>query len=110
MLFLKIEDFVDLKNQDLVKFDNPRFFCLFWKLRFLPVQRMFIFQEFLCKGLENNTRRVLRQTDDAMRNPNLKRLLSFFTIGKILNIVLHVTDKYKVLIIFHRNDEDKKKV
>lgn len=71
---------------------------------------MGIFQEFLCKGLENNTRRVLRQIDDAMRNPNLRRLLSFFTIGKILNIVLHVTDKYKVLIIFYRNDEDKKKV
>ncbi|XP_070167868.1 sensory neuron membrane protein 1-like isoform X3 [Polyergus mexicanus] len=57
---------------------------------------MGIFQEFLCKGLKNNTRRVLRQVDDAMRNPNLRRLLSCFTIGKILNIVLHVTDKYKI--------------
>lgn len=80
------------------------------EIEILASAKMGIFQEFLCKGLENNMRRVLRQTDDAMRNPNLRRLLSFFTIGKILNIVLHVTDKYKVLIIFYRNDEDKKKV
>ncbi|CAL1675564.1 unnamed protein product [Lasius platythorax] len=31
-----------------------------------------------------------------MRNPYLRRLLSFFTIGKIFNIVLHVNDKYKI--------------
>lgn len=67
------------------------------------MQRMGIFQEFLCKKfkLENNMRRVLRHIDDAMRNSNLRRLLSFFTIGKILNIVLHVTEGYKVLIIFY---------
>ncbi|KYN23106.1 Scavenger receptor class B member 1 [Trachymyrmex cornetzi] len=54
---------------------------------------MSIFQEIF-ERLGNNTR---RRVDNARRDPNLRRLLSFFTIGKILNIVLHVIDEYKVL-------------
>ncbi|XP_077281614.1 sensory neuron membrane protein 1-like isoform X1 [Temnothorax americanus] len=60
----------------------------------MSAQRMCAFQEIF-KRLENNARRVLYRIDDAMHNPNLRRLLSFFTIGKILNIVLHVIDEYK---------------
>lgn len=35
MLFLKIKYFVDFKNQDIVKFDNPRFFVCFLKIKIL---------------------------------------------------------------------------
>jgi len=63
----------------------------------MSAQRMRVSQEIFGR-LENNMRRALRRISDAMRNLNVRHLLSFFTIGKILNIVLHVIDRYKVPI------------
>ncbi|KAG5323823.1 SNMP1 protein, partial [Acromyrmex heyeri] len=68
---------------------------------------MSVFQEIF-ESLGNNARRVLRRTDNARRNPNLRHLLSFFTIGKILIIVLHVIDKYKVLTCSQNLSKDRK--
>lgn len=62
----------------------------------MSARRTSTFQEFFFKRLENHTRCALRRINDAMHNPNLRRLLSFFTFGKILNIVLHIIDEYKV--------------
>lgn len=57
------------------------------------------FPEFFSKRLENDVaRRALRRVNEAMRNPTLRRLLSFSIIGKILNVVLLAIDKHKVLI------------
>jgi len=65
----------------------------------MSAQRMRVPQENF-ERLENNTRRALRRISDAMRNLNVRHLLSFFAIGKILNIMLQVIDRYKVPVCY----------
>jgi len=64
----------------------------------MSAQRMRVSQEIF-ERLENNTRRTLR-ISDAIRNLNVRHLLSFFTIGKILIIMLQVIDRYKVPVCY----------
>ncbi|XP_020289234.1 sensory neuron membrane protein 1-like isoform X1 [Pseudomyrmex gracilis] len=56
------------------------------------------FRKCFAEQSENNVaRRVLRRINTTIRNPNVRRLLSFFTIGRILDVVLLINDNHKVL-------------
>lgn len=68
-------------------------------------KKMVIFRKFFAEQSENNVaRRILRQMNTVIRNSNVRRLLSFFTIGRILNVVLLINDNHKVSVICYRND------